>query len=690
MGLIFRSQLNRPLTPSELDANFAYFTGSQSITGSITISGSIIPVVGDGEITSSFSLGTIDAAWKDIFVSNGSIYFISGDTGSKTTSSLSIDTSGSLNFTADLVPSAANLSLGSAKNPWKDIYVSTGSVIFVTNTGYEIAAIRAAGENEPGINPNPPGMVYIQTSTTAPFKRGSFGVGEAYAWGTGSFSQGGGNESWGQGSHAQGNKTKAFGMYAHSEGVNTVVSGAFAHAEGSATLAVGAASHAEGYYTIASGSYQLVIGQNNVPSLSQSAFIIGDGFNTLNRHNLLFASKSWFELENYPNTALNLYFKGLPVQNTSYVLSYNPTTGRVFYTSSAVGGGGGTTNPAPYDTYIQYNSGGYFGAEANFTYNYNTNTFTLTGQQQQGFTSTAAGQYSHAEGYFSDAIGIYSHAEGNNTTAQGPWSHAEGRDTNASGYYAHAEGQQTAASGPGSHAEGFSTKAVGYWAHTEGYQTRADGFYAHAEGITTSASGYASHAEGFSTTAYGPYSHAEGNTTIASGSYQTVVGQFNKALPSQSSFIVGDGVDANTRHNVLFASKSWFEVSASNTFLQGLPTTPQSQVLIYNSSSGQVFYTASSAFGGTTYNNSYSGSITQSISIYTSSVYNVYTSSNVINNNINTSSYIYNYYYSSSVINSGSGGCCPPAPPEEGIQYNSGSEFAASSYFLYHYVSQSL
>lgn len=76
MALTYRGQLDRPLTQEEIDANFAYFTGSHGITGSLGISGSIIPAVGVGELTSSFSLGSETAAWKDIYVSNGSIKFI--------------------------------------------------------------------------------------------------------------------------------------------------------------------------------------------------------------------------------------------------------------------------------------------------------------------------------------------------------------------------------------------------------------------------------------------------------------------------------------------------------------------------------------------------------------------------------------------------------------------------------------
>ena len=90
MGLTYRKNLGRPLTSDEIDANFEFFTsslggattgsntfvGNQTITGSILISGSIIPNVGVGQTTSSFDLGSETAAWRDIYVSEGSIKFI--------------------------------------------------------------------------------------------------------------------------------------------------------------------------------------------------------------------------------------------------------------------------------------------------------------------------------------------------------------------------------------------------------------------------------------------------------------------------------------------------------------------------------------------------------------------------------------------------------------------------------------
>jgi hypothetical protein len=51
--------------------------GALNITGSIGISGSIIPAIGSSA-TSSFSLGSATNAWKDIWVSQGTIRFLNG------------------------------------------------------------------------------------------------------------------------------------------------------------------------------------------------------------------------------------------------------------------------------------------------------------------------------------------------------------------------------------------------------------------------------------------------------------------------------------------------------------------------------------------------------------------------------------------------------------------------------------
>jgi hypothetical protein len=65
-------------------------TGSNVFSGSQYISGSLVPAVGDGTFTSSFSLGSPTNAWKDLYISHGSIIFV--DSLTQATSSFSIST----------------------------------------------------------------------------------------------------------------------------------------------------------------------------------------------------------------------------------------------------------------------------------------------------------------------------------------------------------------------------------------------------------------------------------------------------------------------------------------------------------------------------------------------------------------------------------------------------------------------
>ena len=94
----------------------------------------------------------------------------------------------------------------------------------------------------------------------------------------------------------QGGTTSANGTGSHAEGQSTGANGDFSHAEGRRTTANGNYSHAEGYETIASGAYQHVQGQFNQTSPAESAFIIGNGIDTNNRSNLVFASGSQFQV----------------------------------------------------------------------------------------------------------------------------------------------------------------------------------------------------------------------------------------------------------------------------------------------------------------------------------------------------------------------------------------------------------
>jgi hypothetical protein len=207
------------------------------------------------------------------------------------------------------------------------------------------------------------------------------------------------------------------------------------------------------------------------------------------------------------------------------------------------------------NTQIQYNDGGSFGGDAEFTYNKTANLLTLTGSITHGDRNTSSGNYSHSQGEVTTASGNYSHSEGSQTTASGGSSHAEGYQTTASGNnshaeggmtlasnsLAHAEGQYTIAAGSAAHAEGYSTEANAWYSHAEGLDAIASGDYSHAEGELTKTLGRSSHSEGYLTIASGSYSHAAGIGTITSGSGQNVVGNYNKRNNNTSLFIIGDG-----------------------------------------------------------------------------------------------------------------------------------------------------
>lgn len=188
----------------------------------------------------------------------------------------------------------------------------------------------------------------------------------------------------------------------------------------------------------------------------------------------------------------------------------------------------------------------------------------------EGRTTTASGQYSHAENNamatgesshaegYGTASGTISHAE-NDGRAQGLCSHAENVGW-AIGSYSHAEGNGSKSSGEASHAEGRTTNADGNYSHTEGYntQTTSDAAFGHAEGYYTKAMQSAAHAEGNKTEASGYYSHTEGSWTNATHRSQHVFGEYNlldestRRQDQRGTYveIVGNGTNNNNRSNI--------------------------------------------------------------------------------------------------------------------------------------------
>jgi hypothetical protein len=309
------------------------------------------------------------------------------------------------------------------------------------------------------------------------------------------------------------------------------------------------------------------------------------------------------------------------------------------------------------NTQIQFNSGSALSGSNHLVYNYNSQSLAHGDDNHQ-----TIGLYSHAEGSTSITLGNYSHTEGENTKT-GAYGYAissisfNGTDTeialdnsygdvtsifvannsyllikdeSASRFYKYNsftdnwDGSNTIITIPDINLTTIfsssdtvfvsdflkfnlvfkpinsDTPSTGDYSHAEGYLTNAVSDYSHAEGFRSLAASLYAHAEGRETIALGNSSHVEGYRTIASGDYQLVIGQWNEPLPSQSAFIIGDGTSENDRHNVLFVSKSHFEVSASNMYLQGLANSSQTYVVAIDTATGKLSYTLASGVGSLT------------------------------------------------------------------------------------------
>lgn len=83
-----------PVGPAGGGINVGSFatTGSNTFVGSQIISGNLIPAGPYVNNTSSYNLGSPTQAWKDLYVSNGSVYFLNGNI----SSSISLDNNGSI------------------------------------------------------------------------------------------------------------------------------------------------------------------------------------------------------------------------------------------------------------------------------------------------------------------------------------------------------------------------------------------------------------------------------------------------------------------------------------------------------------------------------------------------------------------------------------------------------------------
>lgn len=181
-------------------------------------------------------------------------------------------------------------------------------------------------------------------------------------------------------SHAEGDTTTASGNYSHAEGSGSIASGKYSHAEGISTLAIGTGSFAAGLQTIANGTIdgtdpptivQAVFGKFNQNSNTTSLFVVGDGLNNANRHDVLRVNSGSVQVTGsliapHITGSLSGTVAGNPfiVAGSNITANYN-SLGQWEITGSA---GGGT--PAGSNTQIQFNQDGTsFAAVSELTFN---------------------------------------------------------------------------------------------------------------------------------------------------------------------------------------------------------------------------------------------------------------------------------------------------------------------------------
>jgi hypothetical protein len=213
--LTLRSVKGSPLTNTELDGNFEYFTGSHAVTGSLTVT-------------------------EDLIVSGSIIGNISG--------SVLITTNTGVQITGSLVVSGSN-------------------------TFTNIGPMKTGADNNVAA-----GFAFAQGSMVSASGLYSHAEGfDTNASGTFSHAEGQNTLSQGGSSHAEGVETSAIGDFSHAEGYGTISSGYASHAEGYFTLASASYQHAQGIYNIASDvTGAFIIGNGSGPS-SRSNLIFAAG-----------------------------------------------------------------------------------------------------------------------------------------------------------------------------------------------------------------------------------------------------------------------------------------------------------------------------------------------------------------------------------------------------------------------------
>ena len=173
---------------------FKFQTNSGTVSefsGSLLMSGSIVPAVGAGQTTSSFSLGSSTAAWKDLWVSNGTINFLGADgtpqgTLSSTANGLQL---GSSTISGSMVITGSLTIVNALGNGQKILGADgiLGANYIAGNSGYLGVENGLTRSVQPIISSY--FTNYYTTINSAPYKweMADLGIGSTYSWNYGRF-----------------------------------------------------------------------------------------------------------------------------------------------------------------------------------------------------------------------------------------------------------------------------------------------------------------------------------------------------------------------------------------------------------------------------------------------------------------------------------------------------------------------
>ena len=423
MALTYRGQLDRPLTQEEIDANFAYFTGSHGITGSLGISGSIIPAVGVGQLTSSFSLGSETAAWKDIYVSEGSIKFIKSGSDTVTLSAkdggISVDggsvisadgingqffTSKSLDTSITVKDSNNSLLMGPIDvETDTEIIVEEGSdlTIFgdidIQNVATADTALFAFSSSYTNTSSYAPSASFADTAsyvTSASYTDTSSYAASASFATTASYVL---NSSCSCTPFPYSGSAVITGSLVVNNGTNNIINTSnyqLLDSNGATSIDWESKTLKNGNTISTDWSNRLLQDSSEIQSVDWENRILYANDGTTSH--IDWSNPSYMQ---FPNIS------GSPITN---VLGIDGT-GKVYYTASSAVGGGILNSPGGVEGSIQFNNSiGDFGGTQKFTYNASSHSISLTEFQPTPFGITEnKGQYSILQGREGKVLGDY-------------------------------------------------------------------------------------------------------------------------------------------------------------------------------------------------------------------------------------------------------------------------------------------